>query len=92
MAGHSRPKDGVASARLCPAIHVFWLKTKEDVDARDKPGHDDLDDLHVAIRHHLLAIHFRHPPCVKPPQRLQLGRGRRRKIGLACRLMPAEPT
>jgi hypothetical protein len=25
MAGHSRPKDGVASARLCPAIHVFRL-------------------------------------------------------------------
>src|SRR6202035_1219373 len=23
MAGHSRPKDGVASARLCPAIHGF---------------------------------------------------------------------
>jgi hypothetical protein len=23
MAGHSRPKNGVASARLCPAIHVF---------------------------------------------------------------------
>ncbi len=23
MAGHSRPKDGVASARLCPAIHVL---------------------------------------------------------------------
>jgi len=23
MAGHSRPKDGVASARLCPAIDVF---------------------------------------------------------------------
>jgi len=23
MAGHSRPKDGVAYARLCPAIHVF---------------------------------------------------------------------
>jgi len=23
MAGHSRPQDGVASARLCPAIHVF---------------------------------------------------------------------
>jgi len=23
MAGHSRPKDGVASARLFPAIHVF---------------------------------------------------------------------
>jgi hypothetical protein len=23
MAGQSRLKDGVASARLCPAIHVF---------------------------------------------------------------------
>jgi hypothetical protein len=23
MAGHSRPKDGVAFARLCPAIHVL---------------------------------------------------------------------
>jgi hypothetical protein len=23
MAGHSRLKDGVASARLCPAIHVL---------------------------------------------------------------------
>src|SRR5882724_8127019 len=23
MAGHSRPKDGVAFARLCPAIHIF---------------------------------------------------------------------
>src|SRR5438477_9570200 len=40
MAGRSRPKDGVASARLCPAIHVFGSK-KEDVDARDKRGHDD---------------------------------------------------
>src|SRR5713226_4818954 len=27
MAGHSRPKDGVASARLCPAIHVFLAAT-----------------------------------------------------------------
>src|SRR5216684_6907163 len=25
MAGHSRPKDGVASARLCPAIHVLLI-------------------------------------------------------------------
>jgi len=39
MAGHSRPKDGVASARLCPAIHVLPWSTKY-VDARDKPGHD----------------------------------------------------
>jgi hypothetical protein len=39
MAGHSRPKDGVASARLCPAIHAF-AAFKQVVDARDKPGHD----------------------------------------------------
>jgi len=26
MAGHSRPKDGVASARLCPAINAYPLK------------------------------------------------------------------
>jgi uncharacterized membrane protein len=40
MAGHRRPKDGVASASLCPAIHVLSANWKEDVDARDKPGHD----------------------------------------------------
>ncbi len=41
MAGRSRPKDGVASARLCPAIHVFVSQErKQEVDARDKPGHD----------------------------------------------------
>jgi hypothetical protein len=39
MAGHSRPKDGVASARLCPAIHVFYCS--QDVDARHKDGHDE---------------------------------------------------
>jgi len=38
MAGNSRPKDGVASARLCPAIHA--LTGKKDVDARHKAGHD----------------------------------------------------
>jgi hypothetical protein len=44
MAGHSRPKDGVASARLCPAIHVFLTcrNTDKNVDARDKPVHDEL--------------------------------------------------
>jgi hypothetical protein len=41
MAGHSRSKDGVASARLCPAIHVFAADGRKDVDARVKPGHDD---------------------------------------------------
>jgi hypothetical protein len=28
-------------AGLVPAIHVFCRGRKEDVDARDKPGHDD---------------------------------------------------
>ena len=40
MAGHSRPKDGLASARLCAAIHVF-AASKKAVGARVKPGHDD---------------------------------------------------
>jgi hypothetical protein len=42
MAGHSRLKDGVASARLCPAIHVLTCSPK-GVDARDKPGHDEIE-------------------------------------------------
>ena len=33
-------KDGVASARLCPAIHVWDIRNK-DVDARHKAGHDE---------------------------------------------------
>jgi hypothetical protein len=28
-------------AGLVPAIHVFGAARKKDVDARDKPGHDD---------------------------------------------------
>ena len=28
-------------AGLVPAIHVFDTMTKQDVDARDKPGHDE---------------------------------------------------
>jgi hypothetical protein len=34
MAGHSRPKDGVASLAYVPAIHVFLRS--QDVDARHK--------------------------------------------------------
>jgi hypothetical protein len=41
MAGLSRLKDGVASARLCPAIYVFLVCRAEDMDARVKPGHDE---------------------------------------------------
>jgi hypothetical protein len=40
MPGHSRPKDGVLSHAYVPAIHVL-LEEPEDVDARDKRGHDD---------------------------------------------------
>ena len=29
-------------AGLVPAIHVFGEKAKKDVDARDRPGHDDV--------------------------------------------------
>jgi hypothetical protein len=39
MAGHSRPKDGVASLAYVPAIHAF-LYVNQGVDARDKRGHD----------------------------------------------------
>jgi hypothetical protein len=38
MAGLSRSKSGVASARLCPAIHVFLASGGKDVDARHKAG------------------------------------------------------
>jgi hypothetical protein len=41
MAGHSRPKDGVASARRCLAAHVFAFERFEDMDARHKAGHDE---------------------------------------------------
>jgi A/G-specific adenine glycosylase len=37
MAGHSRPKDGVASARLCPGHPRLPSRVDQDVDARDKP-------------------------------------------------------
>jgi hypothetical protein len=37
MAGHSRSKDGVAFARLCPPL----VCGEKHVDARDKPGHDE---------------------------------------------------
>jgi hypothetical protein len=39
MAGHSRPKDGVASLAYVPAIHA--LPWSQGVDARHKAGHDD---------------------------------------------------
>jgi hypothetical protein len=29
-------------AGLVPAIHVFFFANPKDVDARDRPGHDDV--------------------------------------------------
>src|SRR5258708_287643 len=36
MAGHGRPKDGVASLASVPAIHVFGPARKKDGDARHR--------------------------------------------------------
>jgi hypothetical protein len=41
MPGHSRLKDGVASACLCAGHPRLGCDIKQDVDGRDKPGHDD---------------------------------------------------
>ena len=38
MAGHSRPKDGVASLAYVPAIHALFAARKNGVDARNKCG------------------------------------------------------
>ena len=46
MAGHSRPKDGVLSPAYVPAIHVFAVARRQDVDARPKAGHDGREALH----------------------------------------------
>ena len=42
MPGHRRPKDGVLShTYVCRASTPSFLQ--EDVDGRDKPGHDQLE-------------------------------------------------
>ncbi len=41
MPGHSRPKDGVLSHAYVPGIHVLFVARSQDVDARDKRGHDE---------------------------------------------------
>ena len=40
MPGRSRSKNGVASLAYVPGIHVFDTAPNQDVDGRDKPGHD----------------------------------------------------
>jgi hypothetical protein len=44
MAGHSASKDARKRAYL-PAIHAFLEPRKQDVDARDKRGHDDVESI-----------------------------------------------
>jgi hypothetical protein len=39
MPAHRRPKDGVATLAYVAGIHAF-LRGKQGVDGRDKPGHD----------------------------------------------------
>jgi hypothetical protein len=48
MAGHSRLKDGAASARLCPAIHALASAALQDVDARHKAGHDERESISLS--------------------------------------------
>jgi hypothetical protein len=37
-------------AGLVPAIHVFLTCGDKDVDARDKPGHDDVWDIDAPVQ------------------------------------------
>jgi hypothetical protein len=45
MPAHSRSKNGVASRAYVAGIHVLRRCDKEDVDGRDKPGHDEIRGL-----------------------------------------------
>src|SRR4051812_11812535 len=63
MAGHSRLKDGVASAPLCPGHpRLRFARTPKDVDARDKPGHD-ADFLIVGEEKKLRLARYRLAKC-----------------------------
>jgi hypothetical protein len=86
IAGHSRPKDGVASARLCPAIHLLRkMILRRMMDARVKPGHDEYR--HLDSRH-TLATSRRDAPepliNLSPPLRAWGMPGARCTRGLVC--------
>ena len=73
MAGLSRPKDGVASLAYVPAIHVFL--PGQDVDARHKAGHDDVECVwgrwtgdQVLARDELMAVRRIAPPELQPKE------------------------
>jgi hypothetical protein len=55
--GRSRLKDGVASARLSRPSTSFLFECRQDVDARDKPAHDELDERTVG-HNNAGATHF----------------------------------
>jgi hypothetical protein len=38
-------------AGLVPAIHVFLDRMKQDVDARDKRGHDESNNPRISVGH-----------------------------------------
>jgi hypothetical protein len=60
MAGHSRPKDGVASLAFVPAIHaLLW---RQGVDARDRRGHDERWVLAKRTREVFAATVWRNEP------------------------------
>ena len=70
MAGHSRSKNGVASARLCPGHPRLFSMWSKDVDARHKAGHDELQSLSIRGR------------CFSPSDRACCSR---RRSGRRCR-------
>jgi len=41
MPADSRSKNGVASLAYVAGIHVFLIESAQDVDGRNKSGHDD---------------------------------------------------
>jgi hypothetical protein len=45
MPAHSRSKDGVASLTYVAGIHVLNAAPNEDVDGRNKSGHDESADV-----------------------------------------------
>ena len=60
IAEHSRPKDGVASARLCPAIHLLRKMGPGHLNASNKPGRVALVRSIVSLRP-LTAFIATHP-------------------------------
>jgi len=69
MPGHSRLKDGVASTRLDPGIHVFGA-TKEVVDGRVKPDHDENENASLAKTYRSASASLA-PSAAKPAAKLR---------------------